>query len=67
MVLRELKKHMPEYEKGQKDVFCTLFDKLEIATANASRAQKQANLNHTDNPSTSVYELVTYLGGIQKT
>jgi hypothetical protein len=66
VVLKELKVYMPEYEKGQKDLFCSLLDKFEFAKANAIRAQKQAKANHTDNPSTSIHELVTYLLNIRK-
>lgn len=64
VVLKQLKKYMPEYEKGQRDVFNSLFDKLQFATANAVRAKKQAESNHSDNPSTTIHELVSYLADI---
>jgi hypothetical protein len=66
VVLKELKVYMPEYEKGQKDLFCSLLDKFEFVKANAIRAQKQAKANHTDNPSTSIHDLVTYLLNIRE-
>lgn len=61
MVLRELKKLMPEYNKGLKGVFSKLHDQLEFAKANAIRVEKQALANYSDNPSTNINDLVDYL------
>lgn len=64
--IAELKGHMPEYEKGDKDVFALLVGQLEFAKQNAARALLAAQANHSDNPSTRVHELVTYLQGLKK-
>lgn len=60
-VLRHLKQYMPQYEKGDKNVFKALKDQLKFAHTNAVRANKQAAQGHTDNPTTKVHELVDYL------
>lgn len=61
IALKELKKLMPDYKKGLKGVFSTLHGQLEFAKANAVRAEKHAQANHTDNPSTNINDLVDYL------
>ncbi|MBU2978803.1 RloB family protein [Alteromonas sp. C1M14] len=64
-VLKELKKVMPEYSKGDEKVFCTLLEQLEFAKQNAQRALKAVEKNFTDNPSTHIHELVDYLQNLQ--
>lgn len=64
-VIRDLKKHMPEYAKGKHGVFESLFGLLENAKENAARALVEANRTGTDNPSTRVHELVDYLQNIK--
>jgi len=63
-VLKDLKKVMP-YSKGDKNVFATLFNQLDFAKNNAVRGLAQAKANHTDNPTTLIHELVTYLQTIK--
>ena len=53
--------YLPTYSKGGKGLFAQLLPQLEFAKANASRSLKEAERNHTDNPSTQMYELVVYL------
>lgn len=60
-VIADLKGYLPDYEKGQKEVFALLAAQLEMAKHQAVRALKEAQVNHTDNPSTHVHELVDYL------
>ena len=60
-VLSDLCGYMPHYKKEADDVFSELIGQLEHAKRNAERALRAANLNGTDNPSTRVHELVTYL------
>ena len=64
-IVRDLKKYLPGYTKGQQDIFDTLQEKLETAKENARRSLKQAKQNETDNPSTHVHELVEYLQNIK--
>jgi len=64
-VLRELKACMPDYEKGQQDIFSILLDQLEYAKNNAACALDASQSVHTDNPSTRVYQLVEYLQQIR--
>lgn len=65
-VLQNLKACMPRYEKGQQDVFSALIDQLEFAKANAVRSLNSARANHTDNPTTRVHELVTFMQTIKE-
>jgi hypothetical protein len=61
MVIKELRQYWPEYEKGSFDVFGRLLGQLEFAKANAKHGLREAESNHTDNPSTQAHELVEYL------
>jgi len=63
--LRELKKYWPDYEKAGVGSFSYTLSKLEYAKANAKRALREAERNHTDNPSTNIHELVDYLQNIK--
>ena len=60
-VQKELKKHFPKYDKGNKTVFLDLIDKIEIAKENALSALIHSKSAGTDNPSTYIHELVDYL------
>ena len=60
-VISELKKHLPDYEKGRAEWFTELLDKLEKAKQNAEKSLATANRTNTDNPSTRVHRLVEYL------
>lgn len=66
-IIRDLKKYLPEYTKGQQDIFDILQAELETAKENAECSLRQAEQNKTDNPSTHVHELVEYLQGIKNT
>ena len=66
-IVRELRKYLPEYTKGQQDIFDTLEAKQEIAKKNANDSLEEAIRNKTDNPSTRVHELVEYLQNIKNT
>lgn len=60
-VIKDLKNYLPLYDKGQNGLFQELVTQLPLATANAVRVVKQAAQNHSDNPSTIIHELVSYL------
>jgi hypothetical protein len=54
------------YEKGSKDIFNVLSDKLETAIRNAEKLENFHKTSQTDNPSTKVHELVQYLKGLKR-
>lgn len=60
-VLAELIGYLPGYEKGARDIFATLVDQLDFAKSNAMRSRREAEINETDNPSTRIHELVSFL------
>ena len=64
-VLKDLISFMPGYKKGSKNVFSSLYDKLDFAKNNAQMTLKYAQENSTDNPSTCVHELVDYLQNLK--
>lgn len=64
-VYDELKKYFPDYEKSRKDLFSLLLPHIEFAKNNAQRANGVAKSMNTDNPTTSVDALVTYLQNIK--
>lgn len=64
-VLTELRGYMPDYAKGANDTFPALIGQLDFAKNNAARAIREAEANHTDNPTTRVHELVEFLQNIK--
>lgn len=62
----ELKKHLPDYQKGALGIFRKLVSKLDTAKINAQRSLRDSESNQTDNPSTSVHILVHYLQNLKK-
>lgn len=60
-----LKKYLPDYAKGDKNIYSDLSGQIEQAIAYSKRALKQAKENATDNPTTNVHELVEYLWNIK--
>lgn len=65
-VLDDLRQYFPDYAKGKQSVFATCIEQLEFAKANAARSLKAATDNGTDNPSTRVHELITFMQGIKE-
>jgi len=60
-VIKDLKKHIPRYEKGKGGVYQQIQDKTNTALANAKMLSSHNLDAATDNPSTKVHELVEYL------
>ena len=54
------------YEKGSRDIFNVLSDKLETAIRNAEKLENFHKTSQTDNPSTKVHELVQYLKSLKR-
>jgi len=65
-VISELKKFIPEYEKGTLGVYLQLKDKLPTAIKNAREVAKYCQQAGTDHPSTQIAELVIYLQNLKK-
>lgn len=62
----ELKKYLPDYQKGTRGMFRKLVSKLETAKTNAQRVLRDSESNETDNPSTCIHILVSYLQSLEK-
>lgn len=65
-IVRELKKYIKDYEKGDKDIFIKTFNSLESKNLNevivkAEESFTAAEASGTDNPSTKVHKLVERL------
>lgn len=65
-VIDQLRTFVREYTKGTDNMFLILFNRLESAKKNAARAVKSAEDSGTDNPTTRVHELVSFLQNIKK-
>lgn len=66
LVETELKKHITGYQKGSRNIFELVKDKLDNAVTNAKRLDVFHQTSGTDNPSTRVHELVGYLRDLRK-
>ena len=60
----ELKRFLPMYEKGDKDIYKQTKEYTDIAIQRAYKANEAAGKVNTDNPSTLVHTLVEYLRGL---
>ena len=65
-VTSDLKRYLPDYEKGAQNLFSELVLKVTIAKKNAAKIYVQAKETQTDNPSTRIHELVDYLQNIKQ-
>ena len=65
-VIKELKKYIPTYQKGDRNIFGELQDKLDKAITNARKVEQFHRTSATDNPSTRVHSLVEYLRDLKK-
>ena len=59
--IQNLRKHLPNYSKGDQTMFDDLWCLLEDAIANGHRAAADVAATGEHNPSTEVHELVVYL------
>ena len=60
-VLSALKKYIPKYRKGNKNIFNDVRDRLDVAKSNTEESLKAAIASNTDNPSTKAHELVEFM------
>lgn len=63
--LSELTRYMPNYKKGSEGTFLELLDKLPLAITHAQRLNLQSQASGTDNPTTTIIDLVEYLKAIK--
>ncbi|MFO9238944.1 RloB family protein [Legionella pneumophila serogroup 1] len=61
ILLSEVKTHIGNYDKGQKNIYELTKSSLQIAISRAKRINLQNKKIDSDNPSTNMYELVEYL------
>ena len=61
----DLRKHMPNYTKGDAGVFVELEDRLDTGKCNARRALADAEATERSNPSTEVHCLIAYLQALK--
>lgn len=64
-VIRDLKEHLPSYGKGDADIFEKTYPLMATAIKHAEQLEKRQEKAGTDNPSTKVHRLVTYLHNIE--
>jgi hypothetical protein len=60
------KGRIPGYDKGSRDIFQALSDKMETAIHNAGKLENFHKTSQTDNPSTKVHKLVLYLQSLKR-
>jgi len=65
LVMSDLKKYIPGYEKGATDVFIG-DDRLEAAIKRAKQLEEFHLTSGTDNPSTMIYKLVEHLRDLKR-
>lgn len=65
-VVNDLKKYVPGYEKGAFDIFDLTFPAVDVAIKRAELLEERQETSGTDNPSTRIHRLVTYLRNIKK-
>jgi hypothetical protein len=66
LIKNDLKVFIQDYEKGDKTIMLPIIKSgLEMAVANAKRANETAKRNEADNPTTQMDKLVDYLKGLK--
>jgi len=66
LVITDVKTHLPNYEKGSRNIFDSVSDKTGTAIEYAKQLEKFQETSGTDNPSTKVHLLVEYLQQLGK-
>ncbi len=64
-LINELKKYMPDYQKGDRSIFDQLLDSQPQAIAYAVNSLRAAEKSGNNNPSTKIHELIEYLQNIK--
>ncbi|MGA3083962.1 MAG: RloB family protein [Thermodesulfobacteriota bacterium] len=66
LVVADLRKHIPNYEKGSQNFLDYLVGKTEEAITRAKQIEIFHETSGTDNPSTKIYILVEYLKSLKR-
>lgn len=64
-VIFALKEFMPDYQKGDRNVFEKTKNMIDTAIKHAKKVKQYHQTSGTENPSTEIYRLVEYLSGIK--
>jgi hypothetical protein len=64
-VIRDVRQHFPNYEKGHKTVFAGMAPMLDQALTRAERLEKHNADTESSNPATRMHHLVNYLRGLK--
>jgi len=62
----DVKDRIPGYDKGARDIFQAISDKMETAIRNAGKLEIFHKTSQTDHPSTKVHELVQHLQSLKR-
>lgn len=66
LIKNELRTYIPDYEKGDKTIMPPIIQSgLNMAVANAKKANATAQKNGTDTPTTQMVELIEYLKNLK--
>jgi hypothetical protein len=65
-LIREVRRHLANYEKGRTGVFAELSGMLNQALANAARLEKHNADTASLNPATRMHHLICYLRGLRQ-
>lgn len=65
-LIRDLKAHIPNYQKGEKLIFKTLLNNLDKAKENAEISLRDSETNNTKTPLTRVHKLIEVLENLKK-
>jgi hypothetical protein len=66
LVIADLRRYIPEYDKGSRDFMAYLEGKVDNAIARAKQLEQFHETSGTDNPSTKIHILVEYLQELGK-
>jgi hypothetical protein len=65
-VISDLKKFLPDYEKGEANTYLIIKDRIPKAISNAKKTAAYCKSSGTDTPSTEMYLFVEYLQQLKK-
>lgn len=66
LIIKQLREHIPDYDKGKTNIYQIIADKTDIAIQRAKQLETFHKTSGTDNPSTQIHELVEYLKSLKK-
>lgn len=66
MVIKELEKHLPDYEKASEDTYPAVQENEDTAIMRSKNRLEDSILCESPNPSTNIHDLVEYLKNLKK-